>query len=169
MSIESYSYWCQSCYSLWFFLAFLWTHSSLHHFCQINYMSSNIWILYAYVFFPYGPTWLLNWMPWALCVSIWGLKVVSAFWLYVCKKGVVHCVARISKWKDVKSTYYEHGDYILNIKCISYPKRLHNIFILCVCLALNNWVHFKNWSLHFDKRIYALHPIEFGPLKIILT
>jgi hypothetical protein len=25
------------------------------------------------------------------------------------------------KVEDVKSTYYEHGDYILNIECISYP------------------------------------------------
>ncbi len=73
------------------------------------------------------------------------------------------------KVEGVKSTYYEHVDYILNIKCISYLERPHNILILCVCLALDNQVHFFNRSLHFDKRIYALHPIEFGPLKIILA
>ncbi len=32
----------------------------------------------------------------------------------------------------------EHGDYILNIKCKSYPERLHSIFILCVCLTLDS-------------------------------
>ncbi len=117
------------------FLASLWTHSSFHHFCQINYMSSNIWISYAYVFFLCRPTWLWNWIPWALCVSNgdWGW-LVYAFWLHVCKKGGVHYVVGISKWKMWSQhimNNYEHCDYILNIKCISYLERLHNIFI-CV-------------------------------------
>jgi len=35
------------------------------------------------------------------------------------------------KVEDVKSTYYEHGDYVLNIKYISYLEKPHNILI-CV-------------------------------------
>jgi hypothetical protein len=36
------------------------------------------------------------------------------------------------KVEDVESMYYEHDDYILNIKCLSYLKRPHSFFILCL-------------------------------------
>jgi len=49
------------------------------------------------------------------------------------QKAGVNCVVR-----NVESKYYEHADYILNIKCIFYPERPHNIFILFICLTLDS-------------------------------
>jgi hypothetical protein len=91
--------------------------------------------------------------------------------LFNCKQHILKLVSMHVKNKSFRSQFVilQCQGFGTIEKCISYQDRLHNILILCVCLALDNWVHSFNWALHFDKRIYVLHPIEFGPLKIILA
>jgi hypothetical protein len=56
--------------------------------------------------------------------------------------GIVYmyggCVVRISESRMWGQQIDEHGEYFLNIECISNPQSPHRNFILCICLALES-------------------------------